>query len=286
MAAARPWAVLLAATAHLAVLAWLVVTLDADSSGAVATGSGGIEVSLGPAGSNAGTATPADLPELRPVQAVHEVATAAATPVEATETVATVTATPPAATETQPHQPAVATATAPPLITATAAAESQVSAAPPTTTAKPARTTPAAKPRPPQPTPPPVAAAAAPAGTAAGRSGAEQAPGAGSGDASAGGGQQGVNQDYLSRLAAWLEQHKAYPRRAQQRREEGTVLLRFAIDRAGRVLDWRIVRGSGHDALDQEVAAMIRRAEPMPPMPPEMPQPRIELTVPVQFRLS
>mgnify|MGYP000455709125 CR=1 FL=1 len=69
---------------------------------------------------------------------------------------------------------------------------------------------------------------------------------------------------------------------------KGFVLIwpKTEEERAGRVLDWRIVRGSGHDALDQEVAAMIRRAEPLPPMPPEMPQPRIELTVPVQFRLS
>ena len=44
LAAARPWAVLLAATAHLAVLAWLVMTLDADSSGAVATGSGNLPI--------------------------------------------------------------------------------------------------------------------------------------------------------------------------------------------------------------------------------------------------
>lgn len=62
--------------------------------------------------------------------------------------------------------------------------------------------------------------------------------------------------------------------------------MRFAIDREGRVLDWRIVRGSGHASLDDEMGAMIRRAEPLPPTPPEMPQPRIELTAPIRFRLG
>jgi protein TonB len=118
-----------------------------------------------------------------------------------------------------------------------------------------------------------------------GAAGAGAAPDAGSGDATPGGGNPGAAQDYLARLAAWLEQHKKYPRAARLRREEGTVLLHFTIDRGGRLLDWRIERGSGHAALDREVAAMLGRSAPLPAMPAEMPQNRLELTVPVQLHL-
>ena len=133
-----------------------------------------------------------------------------------------------------------------------------------------------------------IVAEAAPAptpGAATGNSGDTAAPDTGSGDQSAGGGQAGDRQDYLALLAAWLERHKEYPRRARARGEEGTVLLRFKIDRGGRLLMWRIDRSSGHPALDREVEAMLQRAEPLPPLPPEMTQAQLELAVPIQFRL-
>ena len=93
-------------------------------------------------------------------------------------------------------------------------------------------------------------------------------------------------QNYLTRLAAWLERHKEYPSVSRLRREEGTVLLRFAIGRDGRLLSWKIERSSGHEPLDREVATMVRRAAPFPAMPADLPQDRLELTVPVQFRLG
>jgi hypothetical protein len=40
---------------------------------------------------------------------------------------------------------------------------------------------------------------------------------------------------------------------------------------------------SGHADLDNEVMAMIMRAEPPPPFPESMPKARIDLTVPIRF---
>jgi protein TonB len=120
---------------------------------------------------------------------------------------------------------------------------------------------------------------------AAGKSGDTEAPDSGSGDQSAGGGKVGDRHDYLATLAAWLERHKQYPRQARARGEEGTVLLRFTIDRLGRLQAWRIDRGSGSAALDREVGTMLQRAEPLPPMPDSMAQAQLELVVPIRFRL-
>src|SRR5690606_34013200 len=135
-----------------------------------------------------------------------------------------------------------------------------------------------------EPREPPVQTAATVG--AGGRSGTQAAPDAGTSEVnSSGGGLPGARADYLSLLQAWLEKHKEYPRRAQARRQEGTVLLQFVMDRQGQVLEFRIARSSGHGLLDKEVEEMIRRAEPLPPMPQEMQQARLELVVPVQFLL-
>jgi len=118
---------------------------------------------------------------------------------------------------------------------------------------------------------------------AGGNSGSRQADHTGSGDDSAGGGLPGDTRDYAATLLAWLERHKEYPRRARLRRQEGTVMLYFLVDREGRVLEHRIEQGAGYRALDAEVLAMIERAQPLPAMPASMEKERLELVVPVQF---
>jgi protein TonB len=90
---------------------------------------------------------------------------------------------------------------------------------------------------------------------------------------------------FESLLVAHLERNKRYPRYSQIRHEQGTVKLRFTMDRTGRVLAAQIVGGSGYPALDEEVLAMIHRAEPLPAFPPEMTQSQLELIVPIRFSL-
>jgi protein TonB len=53
-----------------------------------------------------------------------------------------------------------------------------------------------------------------------------------------------------------------------------------------RPLHAAIARGSGYADLDDEVMAMIMRAEPLPPFPESMPQARLDLTVPIRFSLQ
>ena len=91
--------------------------------------------------------------------------------------------------------------------------------------------------------------------------------------------------DYVSLLRAQLERNKVYPRSAQQRRQQGRALVRIAIDRAGHVLQFQLESSSGHELLDREVAEMIQRASPLPPMPLSINGERLELVVPVEFFL-
>jgi len=88
-----------------------------------------------------------------------------------------------------------------------------------------------------------------------------------------------------SGLVRHLQRYKRYPSEALQKEEQGTVVLGFRLDRGGHVLDRHIVRSSGFTDLDDEVMAMIVRAEPLPPFPAEMPQPQLDLTVPIRFSM-
>jgi protein TonB len=86
-------------------------------------------------------------------------------------------------------------------------------------------------------------------------------------------------------LMAHLEKHKKYPKRSERRREQGTGFLRFRMDRNGKVLSYALERSAGYEALDEEVLEMIVRAQPLPPLPPEIAESTMEIIIPVQFVL-
>lgn len=91
---------------------------------------------------------------------------------------------------------------------------------------------------------------------------------------------------WQAQLAAWLSRHKRYPRAAQEQRQQGRAYLRFSLDRNGRVLAFQLDRSSGFPLLDEEVGALIQRAQPLPPPPADVPGERFDLVVPVEFSLD
>lgn len=88
---------------------------------------------------------------------------------------------------------------------------------------------------------------------------------------------------WKSRIATHLQRHKRYPPAAQSRGEQGTALIRFAIDRQGRVLSAVLVRGSGHGLLDKEAVEMVRRSEPFPRPTDAVAGQQFSFSVPVNF---
>ena len=87
-------------------------------------------------------------------------------------------------------------------------------------------------------------------------------------------------------LEAHLQKFQKYPRSAQRRNIEGTVWLRFRMDRAGKVLSYAVERTSEHDVLDEATLAMIERAQPLPPLPADVPGESIELISPANFNIT
>ena len=75
------------------------------------------------------------------------------------------------------------------------------------------------------------------------------------------------------------------PARARAARQQGTVHLRFRMNRAGSVLSMSVLRNSGFVTLDQAALDTLKRAQPLPTIPKDRPD-EIELTIPVEFYLS
>ncbi|MGH7112483.1 MAG: energy transducer TonB, partial [Stellaceae bacterium] len=94
-----------------------------------------------------------------------------------------------------------------------------------------------------------------------------------------------ISPGYRARLIGWIGAHTYYPQSARDAGEEGEVLLRFRIERSGRVADVAVVRSSGYPDLDAAALAMMRGAA-LPPFPPSMPQQSITVEVPIRFRLG
>jgi len=116
-----------------------------------------------------------------------------------------------------------------------------------------------------------------------GKAGSGARTASGTTESRSGGGNPGAMVDYAARLNAWLERHKEYPRRASLRRQEGEATLYFVIDRAGRVLDFRVEKSTGYKILDEEVMNMIKRASPLPAPPESVAGDTLEYRVPVGF---
>jgi protein TonB len=104
------------------------------------------------------------------------------------------------------------------------------------------------------------------------------APGAASNDPNA-------LPNWKSALVARLERYKRYPSEAEARGEHGVAQLAFSVDRGGNVHNARIVRSSGSSALDRATLALIERAQPLPPPPPEIHGAQIAIVVPIRYNL-
>jgi protein TonB len=91
--------------------------------------------------------------------------------------------------------------------------------------------------------------------------------------------------NWKSRLVARLERSKRYPSEARARGEQGVAQLAFSIDRNGGVHHARIVHSSGSSLLDEATLALLERAQPLPPPPPELAGAEIAIVVPIRYNI-
>ena len=94
-----------------------------------------------------------------------------------------------------------------------------------------------------------------------------------------------VSAGYRAALAGWLESHKRYPPAARDRGEAGQAVLRFRVERSGRVLDYAVVKSTGYAELDAAIDRMMQGAT-LPPFPADMSAGEVEVSVTIRFALA
>ena len=95
-----------------------------------------------------------------------------------------------------------------------------------------------------------------------------------------------AESNYETLIAACLDRVKHYPKVALRRGVEGDCVLRIVLDRSGVVRMSRVEDSSGSLVLDREAMAMVRRANPFPPAPPDLPGETHEYMIPVIFDIK
>jgi protein TonB len=86
---------------------------------------------------------------------------------------------------------------------------------------------------------------------------------------------------YRAMLVAHLQRFKQYPSNANGARGRPSVSI--TITRNGRLTSSRLVQSSGNGVLDQAALALVQRAQPMPPFPPEMREASATFTAPFSY---
>jgi periplasmic protein TonB len=88
---------------------------------------------------------------------------------------------------------------------------------------------------------------------------------------------------YQSRLVAHLRRYRNYPSAARSKLLQGTAIVSFTIDKKGRVVGSSLAKGTGHQILDREAIAMVRRASPFPAIPAGINKTRLTVRAPIRF---
>lgn len=91
-----------------------------------------------------------------------------------------------------------------------------------------------------------------------------------------------ISDSYRRMISALLAKQRHFPDAALLRRHQGEAVVRFHIDRAGRLLDVAIATTTGRASLDRAALAMVKRAAPFPVIPAELPD-ELEIVLPVNF---
>ena len=91
---------------------------------------------------------------------------------------------------------------------------------------------------------------------------------------------------WRTQVLALVEKNKRYPEAARSRREQGTAQVSFTLDRQGMVVSARLTQSSGSGALDDEVIALLKRAQPFPAPPATFPGEFVVVKQPIRFTVK
>jgi protein TonB len=97
---------------------------------------------------------------------------------------------------------------------------------------------------------------------------------------------QGVANANSRALARWREEVRNVierNKRSVSLARRGITQIAFSVNRTGQVVRTRVVSSSGSAVLDQAAVEIIKRADPFPAPPAELPGDEISISVPISF---
>ncbi|WP_305044834.1 energy transducer TonB [Geoalkalibacter sp.] len=95
-----------------------------------------------------------------------------------------------------------------------------------------------------------------------------------------------LRRAYLDALPPLIRPYQRYPLPALRAGREGTVIVRFVLERDGRLRETAILQSSGDALLDQAAASAIARVPRFPAFPAELPDASLPIELPVRFDRS
>jgi protein TonB len=95
-------------------------------------------------------------------------------------------------------------------------------------------------------------------------------------------GDVGANWD--AELEQWIDERKYYPEMAGEMNQQGTVVIRFSVDRAGHVSHLEMVSPTGYALLDQAWLGLFRGAD-LPPRPHDGTSDTATITASMHFEI-
>jgi len=97
-----------------------------------------------------------------------------------------------------------------------------------------------------------------------------------------------IEETYEARITRHIAKYQEYPESAQLYGIEGDAIVRIRIDRSGKIQGYRVIKAAGNYILDEAVVAMVKAANPTPPMPDHyaVGEPVAEFIFPVAFRMK
>ena len=107
--------------------------------------------------------------------------------------------------------------------------------------------------------------------------------GGGTGGNGSGAGGGCLDPYWMAAVTGRVRQFFYYPPAALARRTTGVVTIRFGVRRNGQIDRLEIGKSSGDDGLDQAALDILRKAQPLPPIPARMQRERVDGELPVNF---
>lgn len=91
---------------------------------------------------------------------------------------------------------------------------------------------------------------------------------------------------YLTELRAWIAQNQVYPQLSRRMKETGTVMVRFVIQKDGKLGPAEILKTSGHDRLDQAAQSLIAGLSKFKAFPKEIEVDSLPIELPIEYQLN